>query len=78
MSLDQWFKNGWLIPHRSSPQEIQNLFDVAARDMKDASLKGLSTDARLSLAYNAALQAAAAALHAAGYRPAKGQAGHRT
>src|SRR4051812_27591780 len=76
MSLDQWFKNAWLIRHQSSEQEIQNLFEVARRDLRDASIKGLSTDARLSLGYNAGLQVAAAALYAAGYRPAKGQGIH--
>jgi hypothetical protein len=76
MSLDQWFSNGWLILHKTSQQEITNLFAVAARDLRDASLAGLSSDGRLSLGYNAALQAAAAALYAAGYRAAKGQAIH--
>jgi uncharacterized protein (UPF0332 family) len=76
MSLDLWFSHGWLIRHRSSAQELDNLFAVAARDMRDADLNGLSTDSRLSLAYNAALQVAAAALYAEGYRPAKGQGIH--
>ena len=41
---------------------------VADRDLADAIVPGLSTDGRLSIAYNAALQLAAAALAAAGYR----------
>ena len=38
------------------------------RDLNDAHTAGLSADWRLSIAYNAALQAATAALAAAGFR----------
>lgn len=41
---------------------------LADRDIANAQLEGLSPDWRLSIAYNAALQAAKAALAAAGYR----------
>ena len=71
MSLKDWLKNGWLIEHRTSPQEIQDLLSVADRDLADSRVSGLSPDGRLSIAYNAALQSAHAALAACGYRSAR-------
>jgi hypothetical protein len=44
---------------------------VVERDLADSASKGLSPDWRLNIAYNAALQAATAALAAAGYRAAR-------
>jgi hypothetical protein len=69
--LKDWLKNGWLIEHRTSPQEIQDLLSVADRDLADSRVSGLSPDGRLSIAYNAALQSAHAALAACGYRSAR-------
>jgi len=41
---------------------------VVERDLADSAAEGLSADWRMSIAYNAALQAATAALAAPGYR----------
>lgn len=71
MSFADWLKNGWLVAHRSSKQEIANLLGIVARDLKDSLAKDLSDDWRFAIAYNAALQAAAAALAAAGYRASR-------
>jgi len=71
MSLRQWLANGWLIQHQPSPEETASLFEVVDRDLRDAGTEGLSADWRFAIAYNAALQAAAAALAAAGYRAAR-------
>lgn len=60
--------NSWLIEHKTSSQEIAGLLEVADRDLKDCQNPGLSSDWQLNIAYNAALQAATAALAAAGYR----------
>lgn len=68
MSLDDWLRNGWLIEQKPSPQEISDLLRIADRDLKDCLNAGLSSDWRLAIAYNAALQSATAALSAAGYR----------
>ncbi len=68
MSLHDWLKNGWLIEHQTSPQEIADLLSVADRDLDNCQAAGLSPDWKLSIAYNAALQMATAALAAAGYR----------
>lgn len=68
VSLQDWLRNGWLSQHRTSPQEISDLLAVVDRDLSDCRASGLSPDWRLNIAYNAALQAATAALAAAGYR----------
>ena len=68
MSFADWVKNGWLVAHKSSKQEIANLLGIVARDLKDSQAKDVSDDWRFAIAYNAALQAATAALAASGYR----------
>jgi hypothetical protein len=71
MSLPVWERNGWLTKHQTSPNEIRDLLQVVERDLADSAAEGLSPDWRLSIAYNAALQAATAALAAAGYRASR-------
>lgn len=71
MSLQDWLDNGWLTKHTTSPEEIANLLAVSDRDLTDCRTRGLSSDWRMNIAYNAALQAATAALAAAGYRPTR-------
>jgi hypothetical protein len=61
-------EKGWLVKHRPNRREIKELLGIADRDTADAQAEGISTDTRLSIAYNAALQLAVAALAAAGYR----------
>jgi hypothetical protein len=68
VSFADWVKNGWLVAHKSSKQEIANLLGIVARDLKDSQAKDVSDDWRFAIAYNAALQAATAALAASGYR----------
>jgi len=69
--LKDWLKNRWLIEHQTSRQEIADLLSVADRDLAQCQTPHLSPDWQLNIAYNAALQAATAALAAAGYRAAK-------
>jgi hypothetical protein len=71
MSLSDWERNGWLTRHQTSPTEIRDLLQVVERDLADSASEGLSPDWRMSIAYNAALQAATAALAAAGYRASR-------
>ena len=71
MSFADWVKNGWLVAHKSSKQEIANLLGIVARDLKDSQAKDVSDDWRFAIAYNAALQGATAALAAAGYRASR-------
>jgi hypothetical protein len=71
MSLEDWLRNGWLIEHKSSPAEISDLLGIADRDLTDCRAQGLSPEWKLNIAYNAALQAATAALAACGYRASR-------
>ena len=71
MNLSEWLKNGWLIEHRTSRQEIKHLLRLVDRDLVDCRNSTLSADWRFNIAYNAALQCAKAALAAAGFRAAK-------
>lgn len=68
MSLPLWHKNGWLRSHTPSAREIVQLLAGSDRDLADAAVPGLSGAWKFSIAYNGILQAAAAALAAAGYR----------
>lgn len=68
MSLDDWKKNGWLVEHRASPGEVAEILTAVDRDLSACRTPRLDTDWRFNIAYNAALQAATAALAAAGYR----------
>ncbi len=68
MSLSDWLDRGWLIKHRPDRREVRELLGIADRAIADAEVRGISPDARLSIAHNAALQLATAALAASGYR----------
>ncbi|MGB9083764.1 MAG: hypothetical protein WCC46_04000 [Terriglobales bacterium] len=68
MSLQSWRQNSWLVEHATSPEEITNLLGLSDRDLAACQVKQLSADWRFAIAYNAGLQAATAALAAAGYR----------
>jgi hypothetical protein len=56
--------------HKPSAREVEELLRVVERDLADAAITKVSTDRRFATAYNAALQLATIALHAAGYRAA--------
>jgi hypothetical protein len=71
MSLQNWLQNSWLVEHATSKEEIANLLSISNRDLEACQIKGLPADWRFTIAYNAALQAATAALAAAGYRPSR-------
>jgi hypothetical protein len=73
MSLQDWLKNGWLTEHESSAREIGDLMSAVERDLADGRTRGLSADWRFNIAYNAALQAATAALAASGFRAGRDQ-----
>lgn len=77
-SLGDWLRNSWLVEHKSSPEEIAGLFAIVERDLTNAKVAGLSEDWRFNIAYNAALQAATAALAASGFRAAREQHHYRT
>ena len=76
MNLDNWFSQGLLVKHESSPEEMRGLFSVIDRSILDSKAIGLSPDGKFAFAYNAALQCAMAALAAEGYRPGRGSHHH--
>src|SRR3990172_13109337 len=71
MSLSDWERNGWLVSHATSANEIRDLLAVVDRDLADSAVAGISPDWKMNIAYNAALQAATAALAASGYRASR-------
>jgi hypothetical protein len=71
MSLQSWRQNGWLVPHGTSAEEIANLMALSDRDLTACQVERLPADWRFAIAYNAGLQAATAALAAAGYRASR-------
>lgn len=75
MSLTDWLNQGWLREHKPRRREIKELLGIVARDLEQSQIAGLGRDWRLSIAYNAALQLAAIALLASGYR-SRGEAHH--
>jgi len=78
MSLAEWANNGWLRAHKTSRQEIRQLFEIVDRDLKDAQQKGLSPDWRFGIAYNAALKLCTILMYSEGYRPEKTLAHYRS
>jgi len=75
MTLKKLYAQNKLQPHRTSRQEISNLFLVIKRDLKDSKVKGLSLDRKFATAYNAVLQSATILLYCSGYKP-KGTGHH--
>jgi len=71
MSLRDWLSKGWVIEHQTSNREISDLLGLVERDLAACQTSGLVPDWQLSIAYNAALQAATAALAASGYRASR-------
>ncbi|HEX4486380.1 MAG TPA: hypothetical protein VH088_08955 [Terriglobales bacterium] len=71
MSLRDWLRNSWLVEHAASKEEIANLLSLADRDLAACQVKGLPSDWRFAIGYNAALQAATAALSSSGFRASR-------
>ena len=71
MSFSLWLEKGWLKEHKPTSREIADLLAVADRSLKDCQVAGLSSEGKLDMAHNAALQSSAAALAAAGYRASR-------
>ena len=69
MTLQGWLANRWIVEHEASAEEITDLLSIVDRDLIDAKVAGVSSDWRLAMAYNAALQLATLALAAEGFRP---------
>lgn len=76
MSLTTWLEAGWLQRHKTSPQEIRDLWLIVDRDLADAASGGISADWQYGIAYNAALKLCTILLYAEGFKPAKGTMAH--
>jgi hypothetical protein len=73
MTLQDWLESRYLTKHSTSRQEIQDLRRGAEQELNDSRVPGLSAGGRFSLAYNAVLKMATAALAASGYRASREQ-----
>jgi len=59
---------GRLRPHKTSRREVDDLLQLAKRDLRDARVATVSTDRRFMIAYEAAVALATIPLHSAGFR----------
>ena len=78
MTLEKWVEFRWLIPHKSSRQELKDLLGIVDRDIEDARQDVISPDWRFGIAYNAALKLCTILLHSSGYRAGRDLAHKRT
>jgi len=69
MDLRGLSNQGKLRKHKTSKEEVNNLLALVKRDIKDAKVKGLSSDRKFACAYNAILQLATTLLYCKGYEP---------
>ena len=78
MSYEELRRQGRIRPHQPSRREIQNLLNVAARDLRASHANlDIAPDWAYTMAYNAILQAGRALMFSQGYRPREGE-GHAT
>jgi hypothetical protein len=68
MTLGGLFARELIKKHRTSRIEIKHYLTLIERDLRDCEAEGLGLDWRFSIAFNAILQAANAALAVVGYR----------
>ncbi len=71
MALENWFEQGKLLKHTATKEELTAIMGVVERNFQDASIKGLSSDQKYILSYQAAFEAALALIKCCGYRPIK-------
>ena len=71
MALENWFQAGKLVKHKTSKEEISAIYGVIDRCFNDAGLKGLSSDQKYILSYQAAFEVSLALIKCHGFRPIK-------
>ncbi|RJP30019.1 MAG: hypothetical protein C4533_00135 [Candidatus Omnitrophota bacterium] len=74
MALENWFQAGKLVKHSVTEEEISAIQGVIERNFRDACVKGLSSDQKYILSYQAAFEGSLALIKCHGFRPIK--AGH--
>lgn len=72
MSLEDLYRFGKIQKHKTSAEEITDLFNIAKRCLEDASQTNISLDLRFISTYQAALAVAEALLYSHGYKAPKG------
>jgi hypothetical protein len=77
-TVEELAKNGWYVKHQTSQEELENLAEIVQRDLRDSEVEEISLDARLGMAYNAALKIAEILLRAHGFRAGRERAHERT
>ena len=77
MSWKKLLQDNKVHRHTTSPQELNEIRRLVARDLTDAAIPALSEDRRFATAYNATLQTAKMAIACAGYRVASVPGHHR-
>jgi hypothetical protein len=75
MNLKEWTDKNWIRPHRTSVQEVTDLFGIVKRDLETAQ-REMVADWQFGIAYNAALKLCTILLYASGCRPGSGQSAH--
>lgn len=75
-TLESWAESGFLRPHTTSAEEVQNLLGVADRDRHDAAIEDVSLDTRVNLLYRSALVLCDIVLRVHGYRTRQGKSQH--
>jgi hypothetical protein len=70
VSFADWVKNGWVVAHKSSKQEMANLLGIVARDRKDSQAKEVSRSnyiimTIILISYHKSAQISSTALEAA-------------
>ena len=68
MTIEQLLKRGSIVREASREQEINELFKIVERDLRDSSAKDISYDWQFGIAYNAALKLATILVRSHGYR----------
>ena len=58
MTIEQLLKRGSIVREASREQEINELFKIVERDLRDSPAKDISHDWQFGIAYNAALKLA--------------------
>jgi len=75
MAFEKLILQGHIQKHKTSKIEINNLFQLIERDLKDASIVELSEDRKFAIAYNTVLQCGTVIMYCVGHRT-KGEAHH--
>ena len=52
MSLTNWHTAGWVVEHKTTPEEIRDLFAVSERDLKDSEVVRIPVHREHSFRFN--------------------------